>query len=106
MRLFKKYSILFGSLLLTPVCLFISTSNTLYIKNQMDLAYSYQVLYPFLWLFVITVVAGLILYGFSGRRPVRYFLLLYYGIGPFFIIYTLLRNLSLPLVVSRIKVSI
>ena len=102
MRLFKRYSILFGSLLLTPVCLFISTTLTLYINNQMNLAYSYQVLYPFLWLFVIAVGVGFILYRFSDIYPVQYILRLYYGIGPFFILYTLLRNLTLPLVESAI----
>ena len=98
----KRKIAVFGSLLLTPVCLFISTTLTLYINNQMDLGYSYQVLYPFLWLFVIAVAVGLILYRFSGLGHVKYILRLYYGIGPFFILYTLLRNLSIPLVETAI----
>ena len=102
MQRFKKIFVLFGSLLLTPVILFIYTTNSLYINNQMDFGYSYQVLYPFLWLFVIAVAVGFILHRFSEFRIARYILLLYYGIGPFFILYTGLRNLSVPLVESAI----
>ena len=84
---------LFFSLILTPLILFISSSNMLYLKNQVDFGYNYAVLYPFALLFAISVVLGHGLHFFSDSVIVKHLLIFYYLGGPFFLFYTSLRNI-------------
>lgn len=84
------------SILTTPLILFISSTNSLYLKNQHDLAYQVQVLFPFFCLFVLVFLFGLILFFLSRYRALRVMLWSYYLLGPFFLIYSLAHSSFAP----------
>ena len=76
----------------TPIILFLSTSNTLYLKNQDMLGYRIAILGPFLILAVIVFAAGGLLYLLSRRPLFKYLLWAYLIAGPFFVLYCSLRK--------------
>jgi hypothetical protein len=83
------------SIFTTPFILFISTSNTLYLKNQEDLGYQLHVLYPFLIIFLLTAVCGgifYLLYKTFSKSFFRIFLWAYFLLGPFFLILNSLNS--------------
>jgi hypothetical protein len=80
------------SLILTPLILFITTSNSLYLANQADLGNDFTVLLPFACLFIASLIIGFILYRYSKYKAVGYILWFYYLVGPFYLVYTFLRN--------------
>ena len=80
------------SIVTTPLILFISSTNSLYLKNQEDLAYQIHVLLPFVCLFVFVFLFGLSLLSLSRYRVMRIILWGYYLLGPFFLVYTLLHS--------------
>ncbi len=78
----------------TPFILFVSTTNSLYLGNQEDLAYQVNVLYPFLALFGCTWLAGFLLFRLAGVFQNRFFSLLiqaYMMLGPFFLVFAILH---------------
>ncbi len=85
------------SLTTTPLIIFISSADTLWLKNQADLNHSLMVLLPFAGLFFITILIGGLLYLLSGRKPFfRYLLWGYYLLGPFFLFYNQIRRTPFP----------
>ena len=86
--------ILFGllSLVPTPLLVFVSSSNKLYIRNRVQLNDQPEVLLPFLQLFLITLAVGVVLYFLSKYVVFRYALWSYYLIGPFFLAFQFLRG--------------
>lgn len=80
------------SIVATPLVLFISSTNSLYLKNQGDLGYQVKVLFPFVYLFFFVLSFGLILLFFSRFRLPRLILWGYYLLGPFFLIYSVLHS--------------
>ena len=55
-RSIKKLPVAAASLVATPLLLFLSTSNLLYLDNQDELGHQLGVLLPFLGLFLVTLV--------------------------------------------------
>lgn len=88
----KQYFLILVSLVPTPLILFLSSSNQLYLNNQEMLGYRIDVLLPFITLFVVVLIFGLVLYPFSKYRPGRYLLWTYFIIGPSFLFYNLFRD--------------
>ena len=80
------------SLVPTPLLIFISSANKLYIRNQAQLSYQPEVLLPFLELFAITFSVGVLLYILSGYVPFRYALWSYYLVGPFYLAFQFLHG--------------
>lgn len=76
----------------TPLLLFISTSNQLFLNNQDVLGHRVEVLLPFVKLFLATVFVGLFLYFCKKYRKMRYLLWAYFIVGPAFLFYNLLGN--------------
>ena len=94
------------SCLATPLVLFVCTTNSLYLKNQIDLACQIQVLYPFLLLFIITSAGGFVLalsHKRHGGNCQRFFLCGYLLAGPFFIAYGVLHS-TFPAVMDMVSV--
>ena len=80
------------ALLPTPLLLFVSSSSALYLKNQGQLQHRLEVLFPFVGLFILTFVFGLLLNVYSHYRPLRLGLWIYYLTGPCFLLFAFLRN--------------
>ena len=82
----------------TPLLLFISTSSDIYLRNQSLLGYRYQVLAPFLGLFLATVMVGIVLAILSKRSPAvrfaRFAMTAYFLVGPVFLIFVFCRGLQ------------
>jgi len=74
------------SLIPTPLIVFVSTSSSLYLRNQSDLDYQISVLLPFLLAFSTTLLIGLILTRLRRNRLFEYFLWIYYLTGPIFLL--------------------
>ena len=85
----KKIITVFLSLLVTPIILFITTSNKLFIINQADLSYDSSVLYQFLLFAAVLTVFGALFYSMYKMVPsiqlTKYILWCYFLISPFFI---------------------
>lgn len=92
---FRRHVTAAVSLLATPLILFVSSTNTLYMKNQTEFQHQIQVLTPFLGLFCLTLAVGITLHALSKYRSFRWLLWAYYLIGPFFLIFGLLQNWSM-----------
>ena len=58
---FRHYITLALSLLPTPLLVFVSSSSSIYLKNQSLLQYQYQVLTPFAKLAFVTLLVGIAL---------------------------------------------
>ena len=78
------------SLVSTPLLVFISSSNRLYVDNRAQLSYEPAVLWPFVELFAMTAALGAVLYVSSRWAPFRYALWSYYLAGPFFLVFRFL----------------
>jgi KaiC/GvpD/RAD55 family RecA-like ATPase len=79
---------IFLSLIATPWLLLVSTTCGLYLKNQTDLNYQYELLYPFLIGFILFYGAGLVI-AFLARKQSAFRLLLwaYYLLVPLYIVF-------------------
>lgn len=96
----KKHFLLL-SVAATPFIIFGITSIELYLKNKADLDNRLVVLLPFLVLFAITLMVGLLLYRFHKRsKIVKSFLIVYYLLGPFFFFVPLVRQLQTNMLVK------
>jgi Sulfatase len=82
------------SLVPTPLLIFISSANKLYLRNQAQLDYRPQVLLPFLELFAVTLAVGALLYLLSGHSFFRYSLWAYYLVGPFYLAFKFLHGVT------------
>ena len=82
------------SMMATPVMLFLSTSNSLYLGNQGELDYQVGVLLPFLVCACVGCVVGAALYVRSEPLSFRLALFAYYLAGPFALAYSTLRGIS------------
>lgn len=80
------------SLMATPLILFISTANALFLQNQDDLNHDLHYLIPFVLLFFVTWLFGSVIYYLSRYSFFQSLLWLYYLTGPFFLILTFLRK--------------
>ena len=80
------------SLLATPLLVFVSSANTLYLRNQTEFQHQLQVVTPFLKLSLVTLLMGLALYALSKYQPFRPLLYAYYMVGPFFLLFGFLHN--------------
>jgi len=76
----------------TPLILFVCSTNSLYLQNQEDLGHQVDVLFPFVCLLVIVSLFGLILSFLSKYQVLRVMLWGYYLLGPFFLVYSVLRG--------------
>ena len=83
------------SLLATPLLLFITSANALFLNNQKEFQNQAQVLFPFVGLFFLTVAVGAALYGLSKHPFFRKLLWAYYLVGPFFLVFSFLQNWSI-----------
>ena len=93
-RLDRLLSILL-SLTPTPLLLFISTSSDIYLRNQTLLQFQYEVLAPFVKLFLVTWSVGILLATLSRfHRVFRPALTLYYLVGPVFLVFAFFRGLQ------------
>lgn len=81
------------SVVTTPLILFVCSTNSLYLQNQVDLGHQVKVLFPFVCLFAAVSGFGLILLFLSRYQVLRLVLWGYYLLGPFFLIYSALRSL-------------
>lgn len=88
----KRFPIIFLSLITTPLIIFISTANTLYLGNQGELNHQVQVLLPFIGLFFISILVGFLLFLVSKRRLWGIALWAYYLVGPYFLVFSFLRG--------------
>ena len=84
----------FMSLVPTPLLVFITSSTKLYARNHAQLQDQPEVLLPFIYLFVVSLGAGLVLYLLSKHTAFRYALWSYYLVGPFFLVFQFLRSAS------------
>lgn len=78
----------------TPFILFVSTTNSLYLGNQEDLAYQVSVLYPFLELFGGTWLVGFLLFRLTvvfQNRLMSIIRWAYMMLGPFFLVFVVLH---------------
>ena len=82
------------SLVPTPLLILISSSSALYLSNQAELHHRCGVLVPFVVGFAAMLTVGLLLYALSGKRWFRFALTAYYVMGPFFLLFGVLRNLE------------
>ena len=82
------------SLMATPLLVFVSSANTLYLRNQTEFQHQLQVVTPFLKLSLVTLLMGLALYALSKYQPFRPLLYAYYMVGPFFLLFGFLHNLA------------
>ena len=80
------------SLMATPLLVFVSSANTLYLRNQPEFQHQLQVVTPFLKLSLVTLLMGLALYALSKYQPFRPLLYAYYMVGPFFLLFGFLHN--------------
>ena len=80
------------SLMATPLLVFISSANTLFLRNQTEFQHQLQVVNPFLQLSLITLLTGLAIYALSKYQPFRLLLYAYYLVGPFFLLFGFLHN--------------
>ena len=79
------------SLIPTPLLIFITTSLDLYARNREDLGNDPTVLLPFVGLFILALLIGVVLHLLSKYRIPRYLLWLYYLAGPTFLAATYIR---------------
>jgi len=84
----------FMSLVPTPLLVFITSSTKLYARNHAKLHDQPEVLLPFIYLFLIFLGVGLVLYLLSKHTAFRYALWSYYLVGPFFLAFQFLRSAS------------
>jgi len=84
-----------ASLLATPLILFISSSNNLYLTNQNELHNQLEVLLPFVGAFLIMFGTGIAFYALSRFRPFSYLLRAYYVTGPFFLIFLFVQKMPI-----------
>lgn len=92
----RRYLHLFTvlSVVATPFILFVSTTNSLYLKNQEDLAHQVSVLIPFGIYFLVCTATGLIITGLYRRYAGVWLGAVCWGfllLGPFFLIYSTLH---------------
>jgi hypothetical protein len=85
--------IIFISLTVTPLLIFISPSTMLYLGNQDDLGRQVAVLYPFVAMSIVMLLLGLALYRLSRYRPLRAPLWSYYVIGPIFFLFYVIHRM-------------
>ena len=85
------------SLVPTPLLVFVTSSNKLYARNHAQLHDQPEVLLPFVYLFLVSLGSGLVLYLLSNHAVFRYALWSYYLIGPFFLVFQFLRGAAGPL---------
>lgn len=71
----------------TPLVLFVSSSNALYLRNQDDLQHTISVLRPFLGLFVAALGVGAVLFAAATRGRLRALWWIYLVIGPAFMLF-------------------
>jgi len=105
-RLIKAALPVAGSVALTPLLLFISTTNTLFIKNAVDFSNDVHVLTQFFVYFYRTFVLGLFLFlltRFLKLRLLSFPFWLYILAGPFFLVYAFL-HVRVPAVMDRLLV--
>lgn len=89
----KHFTIILLSLVTTPLIFFISTTNSLYLRNQNELDYQFKVLFPYIGWFFVSLLIGFFLFLVSKSRPGKIGLWLYYLIGPYFLIFSFLRGI-------------
>ncbi len=82
----------FMSLVPTPLLVFITSSTKLYARNHAKLHDQPEVLLPFIYLFLISLGVGLVVYLLSKHTAFRYTLWSYYLIGPLFLAFQFLRS--------------
>lgn len=80
------------SLMATPLLVFISSANTLFLRNQSEFQHQLQVVAPFLRVSLVTLLVGLALYALSKYQPFRLLLHTYYMAGPFYLLFGFLNN--------------
>ncbi|MBW2172472.1 MAG: sulfatase-like hydrolase/transferase [Deltaproteobacteria bacterium] len=77
----------------TPWIVFISTTNILFLGNQADVDYDIQVYFPFVVMFIISLLLGMALQFLSKRRTgFRSLLWFYYLSGVFFLVFSYSRE--------------
>jgi hypothetical protein len=88
----KGLSIGLLSIVPTPLILFISTANSLYLGNQDDLDHQLGVMFPFLEWFLVMLLIGFLLSLVAKRGPGKIALWSYYLVGLFFLAFSFLRG--------------
>ena len=83
------------SLMATPLLVFVSSANTLFLRNQTEFQHQLQVVTPFLKLSLVTLLIGVALYALSKYPFFRLLLHAYYMVGPFFLLFGFLHNWSM-----------
>ncbi len=95
---FRNYGTLVLSLLPTPLLVFVSSSNAIYLKNQSLLQYQYEVLTPFAKISALTLFVGITLAALSRfNRLFHYGLWAYYLAAPLFLLFGFFRPLQTQL---------
>ena len=95
-----------GAVALTPLLLFVSTTNTLFIRNATDFVNDVHVLDQFLTYFVLASVLGLLLFSLARFLMPRLLSLpfwLYVLAGPFFLVYAFF-HVRVPAGMDRLSV--
>jgi hypothetical protein len=100
-----NYIIASLSLLATPTLLFLSTSLPLFLNNQIDLDFQLGVLNPFILLFLTTFGIGILCWIAARRKVFRILLWTYFLTGPFFLLFTALRNTPIPVLENLIGIT-
>jgi len=76
------------SLLAPAWVLLLSTSIPLYLKNQSELYYRYEALYPFLWGALLIWLLAIVFFFWSRKNKfIEYFIWGYYLLIPLFLVY-------------------
>ncbi|MFK8018132.1 MAG: sulfatase-like hydrolase/transferase [Pseudomonadales bacterium] len=79
------------SLLATPLLVFLSNAIAVYLRNQADLSYQFEVVLPFVYMALGLFLVGVILRALSSSRVGNWLLWVYYLAGPCFLLFSLLK---------------
>ena len=89
----RHHAVGFLALTTTPWLILISTSNTLFLENQAALDFNPLILAPFLLTSGCCLIGAFFLRAVARRRPgFRRAIWIYYGLGPLFLLFSLLRE--------------
>lgn len=86
-RALRQHAVTLLALTGTPLLLFVSSSNTLYLRNQDDLQHTVGVLRPFLGLFLALLAIGAALFAAAARGRLRVLWWMYLAFGPAFALF-------------------
>ena len=93
--------VLTAALMATPLIIFLSTTNSLFLKNQRYFSGEFYLYLPFLGLFLVVWFLALMVFGKGRQDLVRALLWVYLLAGPVFMVMTFVRtnyaDLSVPL---------